>query len=119
MAMTSLQGEGFQRELLDGVTLNTRCWGEKTLMGEFHIREGRELPDHSHPHEQTGYLVSGRLELTIDGVRHQFSPGDTWCIPGDVRHSAVALTDVVALEVFTPVREDYLPESGASQSPDA
>jgi quercetin dioxygenase-like cupin family protein len=112
-AMTNRKGKGTRRELLAGVTLITRCWGEQTLMGEFHIDAGSELPDHSHPHEQTGYLISGRLDLFIDGVRHAFSPGDTWCIPGDVRHSAVAVTDVVALEVFTPVREDYLPGEGA------
>ena len=108
-AMTNRHQEGIARELLAGVKLMTRCWGEKTLMGEFHIQAGSELPDHSHPHEQTGYLISGRLDLIIDGERHAFSPGDTWCIPGDVRHSAVAVSDVVVLEVFTPVREDYLP----------
>lgn len=109
-AMINRQGDGLERELLEGVRLVTRCWGEKTLMGEFHIKAGSQLPDHNHPHEQTGYLVSGHLNLTIDGIRQEFSPGDTWCIPGDVRHSAVAITDVVALEVFSPVREDYLPE---------
>ena len=61
------------------------------------------------PHEQTGYLVSGRIDLTIDGVVHAVRPGDSWCIPGDVAHSAVAYADSVALEVFSPVREDYLP----------
>jgi quercetin dioxygenase-like cupin family protein len=111
--MINRQGEGLTRELLPGVTLITRCWGDKTLMGEFHIKAGSELPDHNHPHEQTGYLVSGRLDLIIDGRRHAFSAGDTWCIPGDVRHSAVAVTDAVVLEVFAPVREDYLPETEA------
>jgi quercetin dioxygenase-like cupin family protein len=110
--MTNRKGEGIKRELLAGVTLITRCWGERTLMGEFHIEAGSELPDHRHAHEQTGYLLKGRLDLIIAGRRHAFSPGDTWCIPGDVRHSAVAVTDVVALEVFTPVRKDYLPAEG-------
>lgn len=113
-AMAQRQGEGCQRKLLPGVSLVTRCWGEKTLMGEFHLQAGSALPDHSHPHEQIGYLISGRLDLTIDGIRHEFSPGGTWCIPGGIRHSAFAVSDVVALEVFTPVREDYLPEAGQS-----
>ena len=112
-AMTNRQGEGIDRELLKGVKLVTRCWGKKTLMAEFHIEAGSELPDHSHPHEQTGYLIKGRLDLVIDGVRHEFAAGDAWSIPGETRHSAVAVTDVVALEVFTPVREDYLPAESA------
>jgi quercetin dioxygenase-like cupin family protein len=111
-AMTQRQGEGSRRELVAGVKLITRSWGEKTLMGEFHIKAGSAIPEHSHPHEQIGYLLNGRLDLTIDGVRHEFSPGDTWCIPGGMGHSAFAVTDAVALEVFTPLREDYLPEAG-------
>lgn len=113
-AMTQREGEGSERDLLAGVQLVTRCWGEKTLMGEFHIQAASVIPGHSHPNEQIGYLISGRLDLTIDGIRHEFSPGDTWCIPGGIRHSAVAVSDVVALEVFTPVREDYLPDAGRS-----
>ena len=113
-AMTQKQGGGSERELLAGVKLVTRCWGEKALMGEFHIQAGSVIPDHSHPNEQIGYLISGRLDLIIDGVRHEFSPGDTWCIPAGIRHSAAAVSDVVALEVFSPVREDYLPEAGQS-----
>jgi quercetin dioxygenase-like cupin family protein len=66
------------------------------------------------PTEQIGYLLSGGLDLTIDGVRHEFSPGDTWCIPGSMDHSAFAVTEVMALEVFTPLREEYLPEAGES-----
>jgi quercetin dioxygenase-like cupin family protein len=111
-AMTQKQGAGRRRELLAGVQLITRCWGEKTLMGEFHIQAGSAIPDHSHAHEQIGYLISGRLDLTIDGVRHAFSPGDTWCIPGEIPHSAIAVSDVVALEIFAPVREDYRPDAG-------
>ncbi len=69
----------------------------------------RILPAHRHPHEQTGYLVSGRLELTIGDECHLVTPGDSWCIAGNVTHSAVALDDAVAVEAFSPVREDYLP----------
>ena len=39
-------------------------------------------------------------------------PGDSWCIGGDVEHGAEILEDSVAVEVFSPVREDYLPKEG-------
>ena len=84
-------------------------YGENTLMVEFRLAKGADLPAHQHPHEQTGYLVSGRIDLTIDGVVHEVRPGDSWCIPGNAAHAAVAHEDSVALEVFAPVREDYLP----------
>ncbi len=77
-------------------------------MTEFRLEKGAVLPAHSHPHEQTGYLVSGLLHLTIGAETYRVEPGGSWCIPGNVEHSAVAGDDSVAIEVFSPLREDYL-----------
>jgi len=96
------------RKLIDGVDLGTLVHGEKTLMARFKLRAGSDIPAHNHPHEQTGLLVSGRIVLTIDGVDHDVTPGDSWCIAADVPHSARAVEDSVAVEVFSPVRKDYL-----------
>ena len=101
--------EGY-KTVLDGIHMKTLVYGEKTLMAEFRLSKGADLPAHQHPHEQTGYLVSGRIDLTIDGRVHAVQPGDSWCIPGGVTHSAKVYEDAVAVEVFAPVREDYLPE---------
>ncbi len=103
-------GSGY-REVLSGIRLKTLVWGDRTLFSEFILRKGSMLPDHSHPHEQTGYLVSGRIRLTIGERSYEALPGDSWCIPGDVPHHAEILEDSVAIEVFSPVREDYLPEN--------
>jgi quercetin dioxygenase-like cupin family protein len=80
-------------------------------MAEFRLEQGADLPRHSHSHEQTGYLVSGEIELTIGDETHQVKPGDSWCIAGGVEHKAMAVEDSVAIEVFSPVREDYIPET--------
>ena len=71
------------------------------------MSKGRILPQHKHPEEQTGYLVSGHMILVIEGERHELMPGDSWAIPGNVEHGAETLEDSVALEVFSPPREDY------------
>ncbi len=97
------------KEPMEGVKLKTLTHGEKTLLAEFRSKKGAILAEHSHPHEQTGYLVSGRIDFTIDGERHLVEPGDSWCIHGDVPHSAETLEDAVVIEVFSPVREDFLP----------
>jgi quercetin dioxygenase-like cupin family protein len=55
-------------------------------------------------------LIKGKVALTIGAETFTAAPGDTWCIPGDTEHSAAILEDSVAIEVFSPVREDYLPE---------
>jgi quercetin dioxygenase-like cupin family protein len=99
-------GSGYV-QALDKITRKTLVHGAMTLMTEFRLEKG--ALKHSHPHEQTGYLVSGRMDLTIGTETHTVSAGDSWCIRGDVEHSAVAGEDSVAIEVFSPVREDYLP----------
>ena len=101
-------GAGFRR-LTDGIEIKTLAYGERTLMVEFRLRQGHEFPRHQHPHEQTGYLVRGHIHLSFGGQVHDVLPGDSWSIPGGVEHGGEFLEDSVAVEVFSPVREDYLP----------
>ena len=70
---------------------------------------GRHTTATCTPREQTGYLVSGSLRLTIGEEARDLAQGDSWCIPGGTDHGAEVLADSVAVEVFSPVREDYLP----------
>jgi len=94
---------------LPGIELKTLVHGDQTLMTEFLLEKGRQLPKHSHPHEQTGYLVRGHIRLTIGPEEYNVMPGDSWCIPGNVEHGAEVIEESLAIEVFSPVREDYLP----------
>ena len=99
------------REPVKGVALKTLVYGEKTLLTEFRLQAGNTLPRHAHEHEQTGYLVSGAIQLSIGDETFKVAPGDGWCIPSNVEHAAKIISDSVAIEVFSPVRKDYLPES--------
>ena len=94
-----------------GIEMKTLVHGEKTLMTEFLLKKNSLLPRHSHAHEQTGYLVKGRIRLYIKEELFEVTSGDSWCIPGNVEHQAEILEDSVAIEVFSPVRKDYLPEN--------
>jgi quercetin dioxygenase-like cupin family protein len=96
------------RSIVEGVVLKTLVYGERTSLCEFRIEKGTVLPSHRHPHEQTGYLVSGRMNLTVGDEEFEVEPGDGWCIPGETEHSAEAFENVVLVEVFSPVREEYL-----------
>jgi quercetin dioxygenase-like cupin family protein len=97
-------------EPIPGIRMKTLTYGDKTLMTEFRLEAGRLLPGHQHVHEQTGYLVKGRIRLTIGDRTFDVSPGDSWAIAGNTVHSAEILESSVAIEVFSPVREDYLPQ---------
>ena len=93
---------------LAGVEQKTLVYGEKTLMTEFLLEAGSPLPIHKHPHEQTGYLVKGRLKMFINEEEFIAEPGDSWCIGSNINHGAEALEKTVAVEIFSPVREEYL-----------
>jgi len=97
-------------QITKGISRKTLTFGEHTLFTEFRLEAGYVLPCHAHSQEQTGYLVSGAILLTIGEETFSVGPGDCWCIPGDVEHYAEILADSVAIEVFSPVRKDYLPE---------
>jgi quercetin dioxygenase-like cupin family protein len=66
------------------------------------------VPQHSHPNEQMGIVISGRMVFTIGGESRTLGPGDLYRIPGGVSHGVVALDEPVrALDVFYPIRDEY------------
>lgn len=96
------------RQARPGVHFRTLAFGKHTHLTEFRLAKGSVIPEHNHPHEQTGYMVSGRMTFVIAGEKFDARPGDGWNIPGGVSHSVDVLEDCVVIEVFSPVREDYL-----------
>lgn len=93
-----------------GIDQKTLVHGDNTLLTEFRLAKGSIVPNHSHPNEQTGYLISGHMVFTVAGNRYTARPGDSWCIGAGIEHSAEVVEDSIAVEVFSPVREDYLPD---------
>jgi len=69
------------KDVLNKIKMKTLVYGDKTLMVEFQLAKGADLPVHQHPHEQTGYLVSGRIDLTMDGVDMPFVRGAAGASP--------------------------------------
>ncbi|PKL19444.1 MAG: cupin domain-containing protein [Spirochaetae bacterium HGW-Spirochaetae-5] len=95
-------------DILPGIKIKTLVHGEKTLMTKFIMNRGSSLPKHSHPYEQTGYLLGGKIKLTIGDDTFEVETGGSWCIDSGVAHSAEILEDSSALEIFTPPRADYI-----------
>jgi quercetin dioxygenase-like cupin family protein len=95
-------------ELLPGVFIKPLTLGDNSMLCEFHLKQGALIPEHQHPHEQSGYLVSGQLRLFGAEGEQIVQPGSSWNFKGGVPHGAEALTEVTLIEVFSPVREDYL-----------
>jgi quercetin dioxygenase-like cupin family protein len=101
-------GSGSHHLIFPGVEIRTTA-GHQLMLSVVRFEPGSVVPDHSHPHEQMGMMISGRLEFTVDDTTRVLGPGDIWRIPGGVVHSVRALEEpAVALDVFHPIREDYL-----------
>ncbi|MFO0869744.1 MAG: cupin domain-containing protein [Pirellulales bacterium] len=83
-------------------------FGEHLMLSYLEMDAGAEVPLHSHPHEQGGILLRGRLQLTIGEETRVVEAGSLFIIPPHVTHRAVAVDGpAVVLDVFSPVREDY------------
>lgn len=93
---------------LDGVHFKTLVHGSNTSLHEFRLEGGSEIPMHSHPHEQTGYLVSGKMNFKIGDKTIPVEPGDSWNIPGGEEHGVDVIENCIVIEIFSPVREEYL-----------
>jgi quercetin dioxygenase-like cupin family protein len=94
-------------EAVPGCRMRTP-YGEHLMLSYLEMDEGAVVPLHSHPHEQGGMLLKGKIELTIGDEQRLCEAGSMFLIPPNTPHKAVAVGGpAVVLDVFSPVREDY------------
>jgi quercetin dioxygenase-like cupin family protein len=94
-------------EPVSGVRRRVLSCGDQLMVVQFKIQAGAEVPVHTHPHEQIGHVVSGRMRFRIGDQQRELGPGEGYSVPGGVEHGATGITDVIAVDSFHPVREDY------------
>jgi quercetin dioxygenase-like cupin family protein len=84
---------------------------DEAMLCEFFIERDAAIPEHSHHNDQVGYVVFGKLEITIGGETRVCIRGDSYAVPGGVLHSARALQDTLSIDIFSPPRRDYKTEA--------
>ena len=94
-------------EAVPGVHRRVLACGDDIMIVQFSIQKDAAVPAHSHPHEQVGHVVSGRMRFQIGDEQRELGPGDGYSVPGGVVHGAFGITDCVAVDSFHPVRDDY------------
>jgi quercetin dioxygenase-like cupin family protein len=100
-----------QVEMMQGVYRRTMATTDEAMLCEFFLERGSIIPPHSHMNDQVGYVIYGKLEMTIGDVVQVCEPGDSYAIPGGVVHSARPLMDTLAIDIFSPPRNDYRTEA--------
>jgi quercetin dioxygenase-like cupin family protein len=96
------------KEIAKGVTIKPLA-GDHAMLNYVEFAPHGEVPLHAHPHEQLGVILEGDFEMQIGDEHRALKPGDTYVIPGGIRHSGRAgKAGALVLDVFYPLREDYL-----------
>jgi len=99
-APSEVAGEGMTRQLLG--------YEDALMVVRVTFEEGAEGYVHAHPHSQVGYVESGEFDVFIDGVEKRLGPGDSFYVQPNLDHGAVCRKAGVLLDIFSPVREDFL-----------
>lgn len=105
---TIVKKENAIKRTFKGVKLDSLAVGEKSMVTKMNYVVGNYATEHTHPHEQCGYVISGRYLITVKDDEFILESGDSYAIPGNVPHSFKVLESGEVIDVFTPHREDYL-----------
>jgi quercetin dioxygenase-like cupin family protein len=82
--------------------------GEKEMIGQIYLKKGALVPMHSHESEQITYVLQGALKFLINGEEITVREGEVLLIPSWIEHQAEALDDTFELDLFSPIRTDWL-----------
>lgn len=96
-AASATAGEMGQTYLARGTHLAMRRWDQPA---------GESDKPHTRSYETVGYLIKGRLELTIQGEKTTFVPGDSWIVPAGAEHAYRILEPIEAIEATSPPAQD-------------
>jgi quercetin dioxygenase-like cupin family protein len=85
-------------------------WGERVMLAQVMLKKGAIVPKHHHENEQVSYIVKGVLRFWIgDEARLQdVHAGEVLRLPSNVPHAAEALEEMLAIDVFSPPRRDWI-----------
>ncbi len=100
-----------QIEMLPGVHRRTMATTDEAMLCEFFLQRESQVPPHSHMNDQVGYVVYGRIEMTIGDEVRTCLQGDSYAIPGGIVHSTRTIIDSLVIDVFSPPRDDYRTEA--------
>ena len=95
-------------DLGGGTSRRVLAYTENLMIVEVNFEAGSVGSVHTHPHCQNTYVKSGRFRFTIDGEPVEVGPGDTIAFPPDVPHGTLCLEAGTLLDIFTPMREDFV-----------
>ena len=105
--------EAVPLEVMSDVISRKIVTGEKAMVAQVFIKKDGVVPEHHHESEQITYILEGALKFELEGKEVVVRKGEVLTIPSNVPHRAVALEDTVDLDIFSPIRHDWLTKRDA------
>ncbi len=109
--MKGIVGIHSERPVIDlggGTSRRILTWNDQLMAVEVAFETGAVGSEHTHPHTQCSYVLSGRFSYSVEGEAVELGVGDSIVVPSGLPHGTVCLEKGVLLDVFTPLREDFL-----------
>lgn len=97
-------GNGVQRQVLG--------YDDKVMLVKTKFEKGGIGAQHSHPHSQATYVENGVFEMRIGEEKKIIKKGDGYYVPPNAVHGCICLEAGMLIDAFSPLREDFLKESG-------
>ena len=94
-------------EVGGGIRRKVLCYDDAIMLVRVEFEAGAVGAAHRHPHLQCSVVESGVFDITIGGTTRRLEAGDSYLVPGNVQHGAVAIEAGVLVDVFTPKRDDF------------
>lgn len=82
--------------------------GDRQMLAQVYLKRGALVPLHRHDSEQMTYVLDGLLKVRVDGEEVIVRDGEVIRIPSGVPHQAEALADTFELDLFSPIRNEWI-----------
>lgn len=96
------------QDLGAGVSRKVLAYNDELMIVEVHFETGSVGATHTHAHLQSTYVKSGKFHFTIGKEEFVVAQGDTLAMPRDIPHGTVCLEKGVLIDIFTPMRKDFI-----------
>jgi quercetin dioxygenase-like cupin family protein len=95
-------------EQMSDIISRKLVYGERAMLAQVYLKNGAVVPEHHHESEQITWILEGSLKFQIAGDEVVVKAGETLVIPSHMPHAAVALEDTVDVDIFAPIRQDWI-----------
>jgi quercetin dioxygenase-like cupin family protein len=106
--MQLLAWESVRKEILNDKLWRKVVSGENVMVAQLWLFKDCLIPLHHHESEQISLVLQGALKFELEGREVMVRAGEVLVIPSNVPHSVLAIEDTIGLDVFSPIRHDWL-----------